>query len=506
MKFIYTFANNSNEAYRVGIILEDGDDKTQVVIPDSYNGKKVTHLSAKLFDEFGSELKTIVFGDNIELISPYTLFSKLEGLETVYLGKGIKSSIAKTNYCPNLKNVFYNGTKEEWKKKIEESQLGDFESFDVQCGVLTKKVQLSQSGNPVFPITHWDCIKGVPESFPGNGGSGNFVLKDKCIQSEHLADGAVKNTNIEDLAVTGKKIMPREIEGAHIKQQTITNDLLSDQTITGDKVKNKAISKDKLSFDVATEDFVKNSIKNASGNSKIIKDVISNLEEDENIENLNVVKTNGLIKKEWSKVKIWSANDGIESSELNPTAFDFSQIGEVNYTKITRFPDAIDMSSLNGRDAISAIVFQDQEVKRCIVIQVIHQAEPQGTGAEEENMIYVQFYDGMNDTMYFSTYNEDSGWSDETLLGKIVGTYPSMKIVDFASLHIDDPDITYAGYENVPDFLINFFLKDCMQVYYPEGYYLTEKPSENNYVTSEELNTIIDSFAAMLDAANREVI
>lgn len=162
MKYIYTFADSLNETYRVNIVLEEGDDKSKVIIPDSYNGKKVTVFDAAIFSRFGSELKTIVFGDNISVIYPSSLFENLTGLENIYLGKNIKSSIVSLEHCTNLKNVFYNGSREEWLSKVEKSQFGDFEKIDVRCGVMHKKVQLYQEGKPIFPYTHWDCIKEAP--------------------------------------------------------------------------------------------------------------------------------------------------------------------------------------------------------------------------------------------------------------------------------------------------------------------------------------------------------
>lgn len=162
MKFIYTFVDNSNETYRVNIVLEEGDDRSEVVIPDAYNGKKVTHLTPKVFDAFGPELKTIVLGENIEVISPFTLFSTCTGLETIYFGKNIKTCVAKINTCENLKNVFFNGTKAEWEEKIANGNLGDFENLDIRCGVMYNKVQLRQGEKAIYPFTHWDCIKGKP--------------------------------------------------------------------------------------------------------------------------------------------------------------------------------------------------------------------------------------------------------------------------------------------------------------------------------------------------------
>ena len=502
MKFIYTFADDSNESYRVNIVLEDGDDKSEVIIPDSYNGKKVTHLTSKMFDEFGADLKTIVFGDNIKMIYPTTLFAKCTGLETIYLGKNITSSLANTDTCPNLKNVFFNGTKEEWETKKANGNFKKLEDFDVRCGTMYNKVQLKQDDKTVFPITHWDCVKGKPEEFPGGGGSGSQVLGTKSVKTEHLADSsvteekiaknAVKTDHIADYSITENKLLARIIGSGHIKEKAVGTNELNDKAVTDEKINDKTISKGKMAFDVATEDFVRNSIRNISGGKPLIGDVVSILDDFEGYEIHQVVKTTDLIPKSWSKVKIWSAEDGITATETNPTTFDFSQIAETNYTKTTALPTQIDFSTIAGRNVICSLIFKDDEVKKAIIIQLL-----QPTGSNPTLTLMLYFGDGTEPLLL--SYTSEQGWLNdgkqltEANMKLLETTFPALKIVDFASMHKDNPEVAPEGVEFVPEILVDIFLKNWMQVYYPMGYYLTDKSADSIPKSWSEVQRVVRS-------------
>ncbi len=307
-----------------------------------------------------------------------------------------------------------------------------------------------------------------------------------------IAEESVRTEHLQGFAVTGEKIAYDTIDHKHLKDESVGNSELANNSITDVKIRNKTITQNKLAFDAATEDFVRNSIRNISGGKPLIGDVVSILDDFEGYEIHQVVKTTDLIPKNWSNVKIWSADDGIKTTEINPMYFDFSQISETNYTKTVGIPSTVDLSSVEGRNIMCSLIFQDEEVKKFIVIQLL-----QPTGINPS--FTIMFYSGEENKMDQLIYSTGNGWmqdgktlSDNDLL-KFSITYPSLKIVDFASLHKDNPEVAPEGVEISPEILIDLFLKDWMQVYYPMGYYLTDKSADTIPKSWAEVQRIVKS-------------
>lgn len=312
------------------------------------------------------------------------------------------------------------------------------------------------------------------------------------IPDTEIKDGSIESRHLVQFAVTEDKIAYSSVSGSHIKKGAVANSALSNNAVTDEKIKDKTISKGKMAFDVATEDFVRNSIRNISGGKPLIGDVVSILDDFEGYEIHQVVKTTDLIPKSWSNVKIWSADDGITATELNPTDFDFSQIAETNYAKTTALPTQIDFSSIAGRNVICSLVFKDEEVKKAIIIQLL---QPTGSNPTVDLMLY--FGDGTEPLLL--SYTSEQGWLNDgkqlTEANKklLETTFPSLKIVDFASLHKDNPEVAPDGVEISPEILIDIFLKDWMQVYYPMGYYLTDKSADTIPKSWAEVQRVVRS-------------
>ena len=304
---------------------------------------------------------------------------------------------------------------------------------------------------------------------------------------------SIGTIHLQQFSVTEEKLAHQSVSNSHIKSGAVDNRVLAIQSVTDEKIKDKTITKTKMAFDVATEDFVRNSIKNISGGKPLIGDVVSILDDFEGYEIHQVVKTTDLIPKSWSNVKIWSADDGITDTEANPFNFDFSQISETNYVKTKALPSQIDFSSIEGKKVICSMVFQDEEVKKAIVIQLL---QPTGSNATLQFI----FYSGENEESFYCFYTAETGWKTsggESLTENDLmipeGTYPSLKIVDFASLHKDNPEVAPEGVECANEILIDTFLKDWMQIYYPMGYYLTDKSADTLPKNWSEVQRLIRS-------------
>ncbi len=310
------------------------------------------------------------------------------------------------------------------------------------------------------------------------------------IPDTEIKNGSIESRHLAQLAVTEDKIAHGSVSGSHIKNGAVGTSALCNKAVTDEKIANKTISKDKLAFDAATEDFVRNSIRNISGGKPLIGDVVSILDEFEGYEIHQVVKTTDLIPKNWSKVKVWSADDGITATDVNPFVFDFSQLSETNYTKTGVLPSQIDFSSIEGRNIICSLIFQDEDVKKFLCIQL---QQPTGSNAELQVILY-------NGDYYGAYYTTENGWATsageqltEEQLKIFEGTYPSLKIVDFASLHKDNPEVAPEGVEFSPEILLDLFLKDWMQVYYPMGYYLTDKSADSIPKSWAEVQRVVRS-------------
>lgn len=153
--------NSDGSSYEV--VGETDKSLSRIVIPDTYNGLPVTSVSA-LFDSFPN-LTEIVFGNNVERTSYGTL--DIATLERIYFGRAIFSVSGPFYECEKLSNIYYSGTKEQWEQvnivTVDDS-ITIFKKAKIHYGVLGCGGFLTYQNETLFPYTHWDCVKGKPES------------------------------------------------------------------------------------------------------------------------------------------------------------------------------------------------------------------------------------------------------------------------------------------------------------------------------------------------------
>lgn len=156
--------NDSGTAYTVSDILDLTVEK--VVIPDEYEGLPVTEVTA-IFS-VAENLKEIVFGNNVR----YTEFDVLNvpSLEKVYFGRNIKTICGPFDNANKLSHIYYSGTEEEWQNVNISFGNEDAENYfraEKHFGILGKSSFLTFEDETIFPYTHWDCVKGKPETIDG---------------------------------------------------------------------------------------------------------------------------------------------------------------------------------------------------------------------------------------------------------------------------------------------------------------------------------------------------
>ncbi len=145
------------------VIGETDTTAERIVIPDFYEGLPVTISS--VFLETCPNVKEIVFGNNVKTISYGTLNS--EHIEKIYFGRATEKISGPFDLCTNLTDIYYSGSQEDWEKidvvTVDDSILL-FENVPVHYGVLGQGGYLTLGEETLFPYTHWNCIKGKPET------------------------------------------------------------------------------------------------------------------------------------------------------------------------------------------------------------------------------------------------------------------------------------------------------------------------------------------------------
>lgn len=156
--------NSEGNAYTVTELIDKTVEK--LVIPDTYNGLPVTVVSADFND--AENLKEIYFGSNVEETTTYVIDSRY--LEKIYFGKSIRKISGPFSSAVNLKHIYYGGTEEEWQNVFiayTDEFAENFQNAEKHFGILGKASYLSFGEETVFPYTHWECVKGKPESIDG---------------------------------------------------------------------------------------------------------------------------------------------------------------------------------------------------------------------------------------------------------------------------------------------------------------------------------------------------
>lgn len=153
--------NASGDAYTVTDISDLTVEK--IMIPDEYEGLPVTEVTAFLGS--AENLKEIVFGNNIR-ITGYDVLN-FPSLERVYFGRSIETISGPFEKADNLSHICYSGTEEDWQKVriyFPDEAVENYEKAEKHFGILGKASFLTFDDETIFPYTHWDCVKGKPES------------------------------------------------------------------------------------------------------------------------------------------------------------------------------------------------------------------------------------------------------------------------------------------------------------------------------------------------------
>ncbi len=136
---------------------------SRVVIPDTYNDLPVTKIYGSFVE--CKNLKEFIVGNNVENTGEGTF--DLPTLERIYFGRNIKTIYGPMILAEKLTDIYFGGTEEEWENVnlvfIDDS-ISVIYNAKKHFGVLGKSGILSLGEEKIFPYTHWDCVKGKPET------------------------------------------------------------------------------------------------------------------------------------------------------------------------------------------------------------------------------------------------------------------------------------------------------------------------------------------------------
>lgn len=155
---------NLNEDGKSYTVTGESDSSvSRIVVPDMYNGLPVT----KIYGDFSEceNVKEFVVGNNVENTGEGTF--NLPSLERIYFGRKVNTVYGPMTLADKLTDIYFDGTEEEWENVnlvfIDDSISVIFNAKK-HFGILGKAGILSLGEDRIFPYTHWDCIKGKPES------------------------------------------------------------------------------------------------------------------------------------------------------------------------------------------------------------------------------------------------------------------------------------------------------------------------------------------------------
>ncbi len=154
-----------NDGTAYSVLGETDNTVSKIEIPDMYEGLPVTEVSA-MFSDF-ENLKEIYIGNNVVKTGFYTFDSP--SIEKIYFGKSIKNIGGPFNILENLTDIYYSGTETDWGKvnfllTDEFDTLEKINSAEKHYGVLAHSVVLKFGEDTLMPFTHWDCVKGKPDT------------------------------------------------------------------------------------------------------------------------------------------------------------------------------------------------------------------------------------------------------------------------------------------------------------------------------------------------------
>lgn len=550
----YIYSTNANGATLTGVTIEEGEEITQLIIPDFYMGLPVLAVVAANTDLYtGLEnITDIVIGNNVRTIYGNYLREIFLGanIQHIYLGKAVQSSNG--NYTLRHSSTFGANVTDIY--------------YHPDC-----PLNIATENSAGLPINHHKGTLNIKYKLVGDYINNTSLNLDGYALEEFVEDYV--DEKFEDFAITGEQVQADYLETDDTKASFIKNKPAVDSEVKEDS--------DSLITSGAVFKAIQNIELPESGGTGTIPTKLSELDDDEthrlvtdaekevwnnksdfsgNYSDLNglpeIPSVEGLatevlvkesidealsfeeidlpedfesytdaihisepISKDWSKVKIWSANDGLAvSEEKNPYKFNFSQISETNYATIGAIPSKIDLSLLDGKSVAASIIFEISvgESSGVFGIQLIKTDSLFQLAIFSHSSLNLQYLqEGGTISAIDNFVASTEGWyipnfSDGTVaeataedLSVLSGTYKAVKILDWTSFFPDDT--TEMGVSDTsPEILLNLFLKDMISVSYAPGYYVTDKSEK--YATKKEISSLLETFATMLDAANREVI
>ncbi len=238
----------------------------------------------------------------------------------------------------------------------------------------------------------------------------------------------------------------------------------------------------------------------------------------------DVIHLSEPVVKDWSKVKIWSADDGLVLPEsTSPYDFDYSLITETNHAEIGTLPSLLDLSTLPEKTAGASIILMDESRSFFCVIQFL---KTEGTyvcpvtlsSTRMEKASHLEYLRVGDTTPSIDFTATEEGWyvvnlNDRTALpateedlSLFSGTYENLKILDWGSLNIDAIKELGVSAPSTEE-LLELFVKDFISFVYPPGYYLTEESKE--YATKDdiaEINERLDTLVPKTWAEVQQVV
>ena len=175
--------NPTGDSYEVFKTNDNSAEK--IIIPDMYNGLPVTSVRASF--ENCTNLKELVVGNNVE--KTYFGVFNCASLEKIYFGRSIETISGPFTVCENLTDIYFSFGEEEWENinfvAIDES-FEIFQNARRHFGVLGRSGYLTKEDEILFPYTHWNCLKGIPEK-----------IDSEIISYDNTVSG-IKSDNVKD--------------------------------------------------------------------------------------------------------------------------------------------------------------------------------------------------------------------------------------------------------------------------------------------------------------------
>lgn len=390
----------------------------------------------------------------------------------------------------------------------------------------------------------------VTESKIADGAVTSYKIASNSITRSHIKKGAIIQEHLDAYIVDDTILAPNSVGDGHIKEDAVMEKHIFRDAVTTDKIKDKAITKEKIAFDIVngksayeialengfegTEQEWLESLKGSDGESAEIKDgsivtkMIANssitsdklsfegIDLPEDFEGYtDVIHLSESLPKDWSKVKIWSADDGLVLPEsASWYDFDYSLITETNRAEIGTLPRLLDLSILPETAGASIILIDESKpflfaiqffkTESSFVFPITISSTRMVEGSQLE---YLRAGDTAPETDFTAT---EEGWHIVNLTDKTVlpateddlslfsGIYENLKILDWGSLNAEAMEELGIFALNTKE-LLELFVKTFVSFKYPPGYYSAKTPIAKtpekgiDYFTEEDKSELVNS-------------